>query len=137
MAMRPVLLSALPNFQKFPRQTLVELPRASYSRTKYTWVYMDCKQPACIRKSGRHLGYNIPAPTQHHAGMVCAVTPLKGGSWDMCETLTSTAVLYTMEMCIQRIQGSHKNNAFCQSADTLCRCSLIPPKLYCRLALLH
>jgi hypothetical protein len=30
-----------------------------------------------------------------------------------------------------------QNNAFCQSADTLCWRSLIPPKLYCHSALLH
>jgi hypothetical protein len=61
MAVRPVSLSALPdlraNFQKFPEQTLGEHFGASYSRTKYMWICMDCKQPTSIWKHPRK--YNL------------------------------------------------------------------------------
>jgi hypothetical protein len=51
--------------------------------------------------------------------------------------MTSTAVLYTTETCIQRIQGSHKTTPFANRPMTLRRCSLYLLKPYHRSAFLH
>jgi hypothetical protein len=41
--------------------------------------------------------------------------------------VTSRAALYTMETCIQCIQGSHKTTPFADRPMTLRQCSLYPP----------